>query len=105
MSAANQLPPAMTAAEFLAWTGGERLELIDGTLHAMAPASPRHGAIQAEAVRLISNRLVELQPACRVVVEPGIQPRVRADLNVRAPDLAVTCAAWEADDRQAGFGT
>jgi Uma2 family endonuclease len=99
MSAANQLPPAMTTAEFLAWTGSERLELIDGTPHAMAPASPRHGAIQAETVRLISNRLVELQPACRVIVEPGIQPRVRADLNVRVPDLAVTCAAWDADDR------
>lgn len=103
MSAANQLSATMTAAEFLAWSppdGSDRWELIEGAPQAMAPASPRHGAIQAEASRLIGNRLVDLPgPACRVVIEPGIQPKVRADLNVRIPDLAVTCAAMDADDR------
>ena len=99
MSAANQLPAAMTVAEFLAWNpGGDRWELVDGTPRAMAPSSPRHGAIQAEAARLIGNRLAELRPDCRVVTEAGIQPKVRANLNVRVPDLAVTCAAWEPDD-------
>ena len=66
----------------------------------MAPASPRHGAIQGEASRLIGNHLAEMSgPACRVVIEPGIQPKVRADVNVRIPDLVVTCAAVDADDR------
>jgi Uma2 family endonuclease len=103
MSAANKLPPAMTVAEFIAWTppgGSDRWELVDGTPRAMAPASPRHGAIQNEAGRLIGNHLAAERPACRVVTEPGVRPRVRADHNVRVPDLAVTCAPWD-DDGQA----
>ena len=75
MSAANQLPATMTAAEFLAWNpqDSDRWELIDGTPRAMAPAAPRHGAIQSEVSRLIGNRLAELRPTCRVIIEPGIQ--------------------------------
>jgi Uma2 family endonuclease len=93
----------MTVADFLAWNppdGSDRWELIEGTPRAMAPAAPRHGAIQGEAARLIGNRLVDLPgPPCRVIVEPGIQPKVRADWNVRIPDLAVTCTASDAGDR------
>jgi Uma2 family endonuclease len=55
-------------------------------------------AIQAEAARLIGNHLVEVRPACRLVTEAGIQPKVRANLNVRVPDLAITCGAWNPDD-------
>jgi len=103
MSAANQLPASMTVAEFLAWTttdGSDRWELIEGAPRAMTPASPRHGAIQGEAVRLIGNRSADVPgPPCRVIVEPGIQPKVRANWNVRIPDLAVTCTASDADDR------
>jgi Uma2 family endonuclease len=101
MSAANQLPAAMSAAEFLDWNpqDSDRWELIDGTPQAMAPASPRHGAIQNEAGRLIANHLAEARPACRVIIEPGIQPKVRANFNVRAPDLAVTCAEWDPGER------
>jgi hypothetical protein len=43
MSAANQLPTAMTVAEFLAGDPPhliDRWELIDGTPRAMAPAAP-----------------------------------------------------------------
>jgi len=101
MSVANQLPAAMTVAEFLDWNpqDSDRWELIDGTPQAMAPASPRHGAIQNEAGRLIGNYLAESRPDCRVITEPGIQPRVRANLNVRVPDLAVTCAELDPSDR------
>ena len=102
MSAASKLPEAMTVAQFLEWTpplGGDRWELVDGIPRAMAPASPRHGAIQSEIARLIGNHLAEERPACRVVIEPGVRPRVRADHNVRVPDLGVTCAPWEGDER------
>jgi Uma2 family endonuclease len=87
----------MTAIEFLAWNpqGSDRWELIDGAPCAMAPASPRHGAIQSEATRLIANHLADTRPACTVFVEAGVQPKVRADVNVRVPDLAITCAAWD----------
>jgi Uma2 family endonuclease len=101
MSVANQLPDPMTVAEFLAWNpqDSDRWELIDGTLQAMAPATPRHGAIQGEAGRLIGNRLAALRPECRVIIEPGVQPKVQANLNVRVPDLAVTCAQLDPEDR------
>jgi Uma2 family endonuclease len=101
MSAANQLPAAMTVAEFLDWNpqDSDRWELIDGTPQAMAPVSPRYGAIQSEVGRLIGNHLAELHPTCRVITEPGLQPRVRANLNVRVPDLAVTCSEWSPEER------
>lgn len=103
MSAVSKLPPAMTVAEFLDWQppgGGHRWELVDGTPRAMAPATPRHGAIQNETGRLIGNHLLAERPTCRVVTEPGVRPRqVRADHNVRVPDLAITCALWGDDDK------
>jgi Uma2 family endonuclease len=40
---------------------------------------------------LLRNHLLERGSACRVIAEPGIVPRVRADENVRVPDLAVEC--------------
>jgi len=101
MSAANQLLDPMTAAEFLAWDprDSDRWELVDGTPRAMAPSSPRHGAIQAEVARLIGNRLADLRPTCRVITEAGIQPKVRADVNIRVPDLAITCAELDLEDK------
>ena len=89
MSAANQLPATMTAGEFLTWNpqDSDRWELIDGTPRAMAPASPRHGAIQAEAARLIGNHLAELHPGCRVITAPGIQPR--------GSRVAASCSEWD----------
>ncbi|MGA3001414.1 MAG: Uma2 family endonuclease [Acetobacteraceae bacterium] len=101
MSAATRLPDAMTATEFLDWTpphGGDRWELVDGRPRAMAPASPRHGSIQGETNRLLGNHLAA-QTECRVVIEPGIRPRVDAAHNIRVPDLAITCAPWEDDER------
>jgi Uma2 family endonuclease len=97
----DQLPAAMTATEFLDWNpqDSDRWELTDGTPQAMAPTSPRHGAMQSEAGRLIGNHLAEARLACRVNTEPGVRPRVRASFNVRVPDLAVTCAEWNPHDR------
>jgi Uma2 family endonuclease len=100
MSAATQLPATMTVTEFLASDPeGDRWELIDGIPRAKAPATPRHGAIQNEVGRLIGNYLADSRPACRVITEPGIQPKVRANLNVCVPDLAITCAAPDPADR------
>jgi Uma2 family endonuclease len=100
MSAANQMPPFMAVADFLAWESpGDRWELVEGVPRAMAPAAPRHGAIQGEVARLIGNHLAETRPECRVIIEPGVQPRVRANLNVRVPDVGVTCSPSDPLDR------
>jgi Uma2 family endonuclease len=97
MSAANQLPHLMTAAEFLDWPapdGSDRWELVDGTPVAMAPSRPRHGMIAAEVGALLRNHLID-HPRCRAVSEAGVQPD---GYNVRIPDITVTCEDIGADD-------
>jgi Uma2 family endonuclease len=86
--------PRMTVTEFLAWPGdpsGRTWQLIEGEPVAMAPASITHGAIQSEISRIIGNHLRANRPGCRVITAPGISPRVRANTNVRVPELSVTC--------------
>lgn len=84
----------MTVAEFLAWDSGDRSarlwQLRDGVPEAMAPASENHGAIQGELGGIIRNHLLAHRPDCRMIVTPGVVPHVRATINARVPDLAVT---------------
>lgn len=95
MTAARQLPPArMTTAEFIAWPH-ERYQLVDGEPRAMAPASAVHGRIQARLARRIDEHLDATGNPCRVFTEPAIVPHVRADTNLRVPELAVTCTRIE----------
>jgi Uma2 family endonuclease len=86
----------MTLDEFLSWDPGDpsgsTWQLIDGEPVAMAPGSDAHGAIQSEVARLLGNHLLDQRSNCRVVTEPGIVPRIRANQNYRVPDLGVTCA-------------
>ena len=97
-TAPKSLPPRMTMADFLDWPGdgtAKRYQLVDGEPRAMAPASATHGAIQATLARLIGNRLVEAGRHCRAVTEPAVMPRLRADMNLRVPDIGVTCTRIE----------
>jgi Uma2 family endonuclease len=90
----KRLPRELTVEEFLGWEGdgtGRLHELVDGRVRAMAPATPTHGLIQAEVARRLGNHLLERPGGCNVVEAAGVVPRVRADINLRIPDLAVTC--------------
>jgi Uma2 family endonuclease len=100
MVALSRIPAFMTADEFLAWNppGTERWQLLDGEPCAMAPASRTHGTLQAELTGLIRAHLLERARPCSVVIAPGIVPRVRSELNVRIPDLAVTCSGYEQEE-------
>lgn len=100
MSSALKPPATMTTAEFLAWDapGGSRWQLVDGEPVAMAPASRTHGALQGELGSLIRNHLVDSGSPCTLVTAPGIVPRVRANVNFRIPELAVTCTRYEAEE-------
>ncbi len=104
MTAAMKLPGRMTVAEFLAWDSqdGRLWQLVDGEPQAMAPASRTHGAIQSELARLIGNHLAEQNSQCSVVTAPGVVPRVRADWNVRIPDLSVTCSDYHTEEAVLG---
>ena len=102
MSAATKLPDLMTVDEFFDWTppdGSDRWELADGIPRAMAPASPRHGAIRAQTAALLSNDLAEARLECRVMIEAGLRPAFHASHNIRIPDLGVTCGPWAGDER------
>jgi Uma2 family endonuclease len=103
MTALPKSPPGrMTVDEFFVWPGdrGKRkLQLVNGEPRAMTPASPTHRTIQATVARLIGLGLLAQGGACRVVTEPGVVPRVKADTNLRVPDIAVTCAPDEASHK------
>lgn len=87
--------PHMTTAEFLDWDGGGhqgKLELVNGFVRAISPASGTHALIQANLAYLIGAHLRRKNMPCRVGTEAPIVPRLHANDNVRAPDLAVTCS-------------
>lgn len=91
----RKVPATMTADEFLAWPGdgmGGRYQLVDGALRAKSPASTTHGAIQANVGGLLRQHLAVPGNPCRVVAEPAVSVRIRANINTRVPDLGVTCA-------------
>ena len=79
----------MTLAEFLDWDDGTdtRYELIDGRVLAMAPPSPRHGALLGRLAQIIGNALA---PRRLVFVRAGIVTPERPDSYLQA-DLAVSC--------------
>ena len=92
----DRLPSAMTVAEFLDWPGdgtGRKFQLVDGELRAMSPGSATHGTIQMTLGRLIGNALVAAGGQCRVVAEPGIATHIRAQANLRVPDLGISSIA------------
>jgi Uma2 family endonuclease len=94
-TARKSLPPRMSVADFLDWPGDGRakgFQLVDGEPRAMAPASATHGIIQATLARLIAQRLVETGSQCIAATEPAVVPRLRANANLRVPELGVTCS-------------
>lgn len=102
MSAALKLPSHhMTVVEFLEWAGADqsstRWQLCDGEPQMMAPASERHGTLQARLIYLLSAHLERSDGHCRVVVAPGVIPRIQASQNFRIPDVGITCAPLTRD--------
>ena len=94
MTAAAQLQ-RMTVNEFINWRGdgtGRIYELVNGEVRAQDPASDAHGTIESNLNYLVASHLRAARPRCRVVANPGIQPRLRAHWNYRIPELGVTCA-------------
>lgn len=87
--------PPMTVDEFFAWDGGGhvgKLELVEGRVRAMAPASDSHSTIQANLAYAIKHQLRRTKSPCRVGTEAPVIPPMSQKKNARAPDLAVTCA-------------
>lgn len=100
MSASVRLPTHMSTTEFLAWSGppGQKFQLVDGEPHAMSPANRTHGSLQSELAWVLTSHFRATGRPCVAVTEPGIVPRALAANNVRIPDLAVTCSAYETEE-------
>ncbi len=92
----------MTAEEFISWGGdgdAGKLELVNGVVQAMSPASGTHALIQSTITGLIRNHLKARRSPWRVGTEAPIRPRMRANMNVRAPDIAVSCVPKSTDEK------
>jgi Uma2 family endonuclease len=92
----------MTVAEFLDWPGdgtGRRFELVDGELRPMSPGRPTHGRIQSTLCSQIGNALIAAGSPCQVVCDPGVVTARHAHINMRVPDLGVTCTPDAPEDR------
>jgi len=98
MVASERLPPLMSVADFLAWPGdgnANRHRLVDGEVRAMSPGSAIHGRIQSAATALLERHPTASGSPCRPVTKPAVLPLLRADRNLRVPDLGVTCSPIE----------
>ncbi len=95
------VPARMTVDEFLSWDSGDRSgrlwQLVDGEPVAMAPGSENHGALQGEIGGLIREHLRASRSGCRLIVAPGVIPRLSSNRNFRIPDLGVTCSPPSAE--------
>ena len=102
-SAVRKLPPLMTVEEFYDWPGdgtGAIYELVDGVPRAQDFPSDAHGAIQNRLANIVTRHLDTSSAGCRMVINPGIKPRLQADWNHRIPELGVTCTPNRADVRE-----
>ena len=96
---ARKFTEQTTVEAFMDLPGNERRELVDGIVTLMAPSRPIHGRLQARLTILIGQHLDRGKGPCWVATEPGVQPRAQASVNVRIPDLGVSCTPERADDR------
>lgn len=95
-------PPPMTVTEFYAWAADQpgKWQLVDGQPVAMSPPSVRHGTVHGNIAGMLHAHLLARRSPCRLVIGPGVSPRMRQEYNARVPDLAVTCAT-ESEREQA----
>lgn len=94
MTAARKLdPPQMTVEEFFTWDGGGhvgKLELVNGVVRARPLKTADQSVIQGNigaGLHLAAKARGE-----RVMFSGPVQPPLRAELNVRAPDVVVTAS-------------
>ncbi|WP_342446962.1 Uma2 family endonuclease [Methylocapsa acidiphila] len=95
-----EIPAGMTVAEFFAWNPSTPLpwQLIDGEPQTMARGSRTHGAIQSQVAHLIAGYLEARGGPCTILTTPNVIPRIQSKTNVRIPDLAVICSAYEFEE-------
>ncbi len=92
-----KLPSDMSVDAFLNWVpaqDGRKWQLIDGEPRAMSPARLVHKHLQNKLGGLIEAHLRASGRNCDVFANPGIIPATMSAINMRIPDLAVSCAPY-----------
>lgn len=100
-AAVAQKPSLMTVDDFLVWPGdrfGTIFELVEGVPRARDSTYVVHGTIQATVAAIIAGQCDFARTGLRAAINPGIQPRLRANWNFRVPDLGVACAPASAGE-------
>lgn len=77
---------------------GRILELVHGEVRARDAVSDAHGTIRSRLDTMLANHVDARMPGCRVVVNPGIRPRILSRWNHCVPELGVTCAPNRPDE-------
>ena len=94
-------PARMTVAEFLPWADATpgRWELVDGEPRPVTPPLNKHALLCAEVSRLLGNHLAEHRPECSLFVEAGVIPSFLAAINMRQPEIVVSCTPSDTEGR------
>ena len=61
-----------TSKDYWALPEGERAELIDGQLYAMAPTSFKHQKLIAQLTKIIGNYIDKHRGSCEVIPPPSL---------------------------------
>lgn len=78
---------------------GERAELIDGRLYAMAPPSRIHQKISGQIYKIVSNYIDTHHGSCEVYAAPFAVNLDADDRNWVEPDISVICDPNKLTDR------
>lgn len=78
---------------------GERAELIDGTMHMMAPPSTLHQIITGEMYATIRNYIKSHGGSCKAYISPFAVFLNEDDQNYLEPDVSVVCSPDKIDEK------
>ena len=88
-----------TAEDYWNLPEGERAELIDGKLYAMAPPSRVHQELVYQLGRLIGNHIAMNNGSCKVYPAPFAVNLNADDSTYVEPDLSIICDKKKLTDR------
>lgn len=93
------LPKVYTSEDYWNLPEGERAELIDGRLYAMAPPSRIHQKISGQIYKIVSNYIDAHHGSCEVYAAPFAVNLDADDRNWVEPDISVICDPNKLTDR------
>lgn len=91
--------PLLTSDDLWALPDGERAELINGKLYAMAPPSRIHQKLVYHISRIIGNHIIEHGGSCEVYPAPFAVNLDAEDKDWVEPDISVICNLKKLTDK------